>query len=277
MFVARYLDGKVWPEKDEFAVRLLLSLIHHVTGVRLKAFFATAPETENGDRDGGLRCGITATVTIQRNCPLEQSTEPVTVGACELQSAPLSDRRHALMNVACFCPQAWNSIWNITDVWLAAPWQAAVLGAGECSALTGCPRARRPDQRALCGMFERHDGFLHCVRIRGIRCAAASCSGPLHLWHADLCDVQSGWRCGTCFRAQYALAEQAHPQVWHAAAPFFRPARGSRMPLCFSPGHPHQDPFSPTIEARGRCRCGLAGRPAAGRWAALEVLNLNLT
>lgn len=54
----------MWPEKDEFAVRLLLSLIHHVTGVRLKAFFATAPEADNGDRDGRLRCGIIPTRTI---------------------------------------------------------------------------------------------------------------------------------------------------------------------------------------------------------------------
>ena len=60
----RYLDGKVWPEKDEFAVRLLLSLIHHVTGVRLKAFFATAPETANGDHAGHLRCGIIASRDI---------------------------------------------------------------------------------------------------------------------------------------------------------------------------------------------------------------------
>lgn len=60
VFVVRYLDGKVWPEKDEFAVRLLLSLIHHVTGVRLKAFFATAAETDNGDENGRLRCGMIA-------------------------------------------------------------------------------------------------------------------------------------------------------------------------------------------------------------------------
>ena len=58
----------------------------------------------------------------------------------------------------------------------------AVLSAWECCALTGCPRARRPDQRTLCGLFEKHDGFLHCVRIGGIRRAAA-CLGPLSLWH----------------------------------------------------------------------------------------------
>ncbi|KAK9843419.1 hypothetical protein WJX81_001420 [Elliptochloris bilobata] len=78
--LCRYLDGKVWLEKDEFAVRLLLSLIHHVTGVRLKAFFAASPEPDNGEL--------------------------------------------------------------------------------------------RPDQRAVCGLFEKHDGFLHCVRIRGIRLRA---------------------------------------------------------------------------------------------------------
>ena len=48
----------MWLEKDEFAVRLLLSLIHHVTGVRLKAFFADAPAAG----DGELRCGAAAVV-----------------------------------------------------------------------------------------------------------------------------------------------------------------------------------------------------------------------
>jgi hypothetical protein len=38
---------------DEFAVRLLLSLIHHVTGVRLKAYFTTTPAAKPG---GLLRC-----------------------------------------------------------------------------------------------------------------------------------------------------------------------------------------------------------------------------
>ncbi len=40
-------------ESDEFAVRLLLSLIHHVTGVRLKAFFTTTPAAKPG---GLLQC-----------------------------------------------------------------------------------------------------------------------------------------------------------------------------------------------------------------------------
>ena len=35
----------------------------------------------------------------------------------------------------------------------------------------------RPDQRALCGCFEKHDGAFHWVRIRGIRCAPSACQG----------------------------------------------------------------------------------------------------
>ena len=29
----RYIDGRVWPKQDELEVRLMMDLIHHVTGV----------------------------------------------------------------------------------------------------------------------------------------------------------------------------------------------------------------------------------------------------
>ncbi|KAK9811650.1 hypothetical protein WJX72_007662 [[Myrmecia] bisecta] len=38
----KYVDGRVWPEKDEEDVRKLFGLIHHVTGVWLKGWFARA-------------------------------------------------------------------------------------------------------------------------------------------------------------------------------------------------------------------------------------------
>ena len=273
--MVRYLDGKVWPETDEFAVRLLLSLIHHVTGVRLKAFFATAPETENGDSDGRLRCGITAMRTVL-NCPLEQNTEPVTPGACELQSANLHCLTPGVHLLPLLDPaKAWR---NRANVWIAAPRQAAVprpvaralLGAVGCSALTGCMK-RRPDQRALCGMFERHDGFLHCVRIRGIRCAAA-CPGPLSLRHADLLQmadpaawaaISNGWRCPACWRAPQALAEQAHPQVWHAACTPLQACRRIKVAsLLVTWASPiNTRPLPRALQVR-------PSRPAAGRWAA---------
>ena len=32
MLVTRYIDGRVWPERDELEVRLMMDLIRHVTG-----------------------------------------------------------------------------------------------------------------------------------------------------------------------------------------------------------------------------------------------------
>ena len=29
----RYIDGRVWPKQDELEVRLMMDLIHHVTGI----------------------------------------------------------------------------------------------------------------------------------------------------------------------------------------------------------------------------------------------------
>lgn len=31
----RYIDGRVWPKEDELEVRLMMDLIHHVTGTRV--------------------------------------------------------------------------------------------------------------------------------------------------------------------------------------------------------------------------------------------------
>ncbi|KAK9907364.1 hypothetical protein WJX75_002254 [Coccomyxa subellipsoidea] len=50
--LTRYLDGRVWPKEDEKQVRLLFAFIHHVTGVRLKAWFAPK---DTADKDGKLR------------------------------------------------------------------------------------------------------------------------------------------------------------------------------------------------------------------------------
>jgi len=31
----RYIDGRVWPKQDELEVRLMMDLIHHVTGTHI--------------------------------------------------------------------------------------------------------------------------------------------------------------------------------------------------------------------------------------------------
>lgn len=33
MCTLRYIDGRVWPKEDELEVRLMMDLIHHVTGM----------------------------------------------------------------------------------------------------------------------------------------------------------------------------------------------------------------------------------------------------
>lgn len=40
------LDGRVWPQEDEHEVQLFISLVHHVTGVKLKASFMSEGESE---------------------------------------------------------------------------------------------------------------------------------------------------------------------------------------------------------------------------------------
>lgn len=46
----RFLDGRVWPLEDELEVRLMIDLIRHVTGVKLKAYFV--PLSMEQDKDG---------------------------------------------------------------------------------------------------------------------------------------------------------------------------------------------------------------------------------
>ncbi|KAA6416582.1 MAG: hypothetical protein FRX49_13443 [Trebouxia sp. A1-2] len=49
-FGAGYIDGRVWPKEDELEVRLMMDLIHHVTGVRVTAWFAPPDkQPENGN------------------------------------------------------------------------------------------------------------------------------------------------------------------------------------------------------------------------------------
>ena len=44
--LALVLDDRVWPRRDERDVQLFVSLVHHVTGVKLKAHFASADGTD---------------------------------------------------------------------------------------------------------------------------------------------------------------------------------------------------------------------------------------
>ncbi|KAL3148346.1 hypothetical protein ABBQ38_013803 [Trebouxia sp. C0009 RCD-2024] len=46
----RFLDGRVWPLEDELEVRLMIDLIRHVTGVKLKAYFV--PLSHEQDQTG---------------------------------------------------------------------------------------------------------------------------------------------------------------------------------------------------------------------------------
>ena len=34
----RYIDGRVWPREDELEVRLMMDLIHHVTGTHIALY-----------------------------------------------------------------------------------------------------------------------------------------------------------------------------------------------------------------------------------------------
>jgi len=34
----RYIDGRVWPKEDELEVRLMMDLIHHVTGTHIALY-----------------------------------------------------------------------------------------------------------------------------------------------------------------------------------------------------------------------------------------------
>ncbi|KAK9861793.1 hypothetical protein WJX84_005472 [Apatococcus fuscideae] len=44
--LCRHLDGRIWPMRDRVHVRLLLSLIFHVTGTKILCQFVDMPETE---------------------------------------------------------------------------------------------------------------------------------------------------------------------------------------------------------------------------------------
>ncbi|CAL5228931.1 g12160 [Coccomyxa viridis] len=47
--LTRFVDGRVWPQEDEKQVKLMMAMIHHCTGVRLKAWFRPRAEAdENG-------------------------------------------------------------------------------------------------------------------------------------------------------------------------------------------------------------------------------------
>ncbi|DBA73916.1 hypothetical protein WJX79_008469 [Trebouxia sp. C0005] len=66
----RFLDGRVWPLEDELEVRLMIDLIRHVTGVRLKAYFV--PLSADQDQDGSKalklqRKGISCCGAFKRN------------------------------------------------------------------------------------------------------------------------------------------------------------------------------------------------------------------
>ncbi|KAL4423056.1 hypothetical protein ABPG77_005861 [Micractinium sp. CCAP 211/92] len=55
--MALVLDDRVWPKEDERDVQLFISLVHHVTGVRMKASFAREGEGQNTGLFGRLACG----------------------------------------------------------------------------------------------------------------------------------------------------------------------------------------------------------------------------
>ena len=149
----RYLDGKVWLESSEFAVRLLLSLIHHVTGVRLKAFFTTTPAAEPG---GLLRCAAAGRRgRAARRRPSVQSSASGRPVAFMLVTAHPLGVAHARGTPV---QGAYKTCWLFHHGSHCERRGAADAGA-----------RGRPDKPALCGLFERHDGSMHCLRIRGIR------------------------------------------------------------------------------------------------------------
>ncbi|EFN56122.1 hypothetical protein CHLNCDRAFT_144739 [Chlorella variabilis] len=53
--IALALDDRVWPQEDIAEVQALISLVHHVTGIRLKASFAEQGEGPERRRFGKLR------------------------------------------------------------------------------------------------------------------------------------------------------------------------------------------------------------------------------
>lgn len=55
--MAIVLDDRVWPKEDERDVQLFISLVHHVTGVRMKASFADEGQPGSSGFFGLLACG----------------------------------------------------------------------------------------------------------------------------------------------------------------------------------------------------------------------------
>jgi hypothetical protein len=55
--MAIVLDDRVWPKEDERDVQLFISLVHHVTGVRMKASFAEEGQPGSSGFFGRLACG----------------------------------------------------------------------------------------------------------------------------------------------------------------------------------------------------------------------------
>eukprot|EP00884_Botryococcus_braunii_P018754 jgi/Botrbrau1/5562/Bobra.0023s0045.1 len=53
--LCEWLDGRVWPQEDELDVLRLVDLIHHVTGVRIKAWFVKDTDTKGGGIGGWIR------------------------------------------------------------------------------------------------------------------------------------------------------------------------------------------------------------------------------
>ncbi|KAL4458764.1 hypothetical protein ABPG75_013629 [Micractinium tetrahymenae] len=55
--MALALDSRVWPEDDENEVLALMSLVHHITGIKMKAHFADPAEVEAARNEGSTPYG----------------------------------------------------------------------------------------------------------------------------------------------------------------------------------------------------------------------------
>jgi len=135
----------------------------------------------------------------------------------------------------------------------------------------------RPDKPALCGLFERHDGSMHCLRIRGIRrapsrperAAAVSLPAPVRgvvqVFGPVICapPLRCMVRVTACSTAPAHACAQCLLSLSGAAGPGTRGGPRVRRRQCCGPGARRQGLLA-RIGLTGRCGRLTRARARAG-------------
>ncbi|KAL4448591.1 hypothetical protein ABPG75_005810 [Micractinium tetrahymenae] len=143
--MALVLDDRVWPKEDERDVQLFISLVHHVTGVRMRASFAREGEGQDTGLFGRLACGAAPRVKgWVPAAPRHASRGRARSSGCKSMVAGASG---ATGSAAC-TSASWRTGTPTTLVcWRGRRWWHPSSAPGACST-PGCPCARSRRSRA---------------------------------------------------------------------------------------------------------------------------------